>query len=66
MGFVAVLKRFASWRDLNRPSIAEATVAVSEQYARRKLRIKRDQPLEYRGLRLRCIGTKAWRLRHLS
>jgi hypothetical protein len=63
MGFVANLRKFADYRDVSRPSISEATVCVTEQYARRKLRIKKDQPLVYRGLRLKCIGSKLWRAR---
>jgi hypothetical protein len=37
-----------------------------EQYARRKLRLKKDEPLVYRGLQLRCIGSKLWRERQQS
>ena len=66
MGFVAVLKRFAAYRDISRPSITVATVCVTEQYARRKLRLRKDEPLVYRGLRLRCIGSQLWRNRHYA
>lgn len=65
-GFVGVLAKFADYRDISRPSITEATVAVTEQYARRKLRLKKDEPLVYRGLQLRCIGSKLWRERQQS
>lgn len=63
MGFIAVLKKFADYRDSARPSINQATIAVTEKYARKKLGIKKDEPLTYRGLKLRCIGSKLWRER---
>jgi hypothetical protein len=56
-----VLDRFADWRDKNRPSINSATVSARTATVRRMLKIKKDQPLVYRGLALRCIGSKAWR-----
>lgn len=62
-GFVEVLRKFADYRDHARPSINKATVAVTEKYARKKLGIKKDEPLTYRGLTLRCIGSKLWRER---
>lgn len=57
MGFIAVLKKFADYRDHARPSINQATVAVTEKYARKKLGIKKDEPLVYRGLSLRRKDT---------
>lgn len=63
-GFVRVLDKFADYRDISRPSIKEATVAVTETYARRRLKLKKYQPLVYRGLSLRCIGSKQWRDEH--
>lgn len=66
MGFVAVLKRFADYRDVSRPSIKEATVCVTEEYCRRKLRLKKGDPLVYRGLTLKCIGSKGWRDRQFE
>jgi len=62
-GFVAVLEKFANYRDHARPSINQATIAVTEKYARKKLGIAKDAPLIYRGLSLRCIGSKLWRER---
>lgn len=61
MGFVKLLREFADYRDKGRPSIDVATVAVTEPYARKVLKVKKDEPLVYRGLRLRCIGSKRWR-----
>lgn len=63
MGFVAVLRKFADYRDISRPSIREATICVTETYARRKLGLKKDDPLVYRGLQLKCIGSALWRVR---
>lgn len=63
MGFVKVLREFADYRDSARPQIDTATVAVTERYARRVLRVKKDQPLIYRGLTLKCVGSKAWKER---
>jgi hypothetical protein len=65
VGFVRVLNDFAEWREMCRPSIGVATVAVTERYARRKLRIRKSEPLEYRGLTLKCIGSKQWRSRRM-
>jgi hypothetical protein len=61
VGFVKLLREFADYRDKGRPSIDTATVAVTEKYARKVLGVKKDEPLVYRGLRLRCIGSKLWR-----
>lgn len=61
MGFVRVLREFADYRDKGRPDIDVATVAVTERYARRVLGVKKHEPLIYRGLRLRCIGSKRYR-----
>lgn len=62
-GFIEVLNKFADYRDHARPAISQATVAVTEKYARKKLGIKKDAPLEYRGLSLRCVGSARWRQR---
>lgn len=65
MGFMRALNDFAEWRAKCRPSISVATIAVTERYARRKLRLRKRQPLEYKGLTLKCIGSKAWRDRQV-
>lgn len=65
-GFVAVLEKFADYRDHARPSVNQAVVAVTEKYARKRLGIKKDAPLVYRGLTLRCIGSKLWRERRFA
>jgi hypothetical protein len=56
-----VLDRFADWREKNRPSIVTATVAARETTVRRRLRLKKKDPLVYRRLKIRCIGSKRWR-----
>lgn len=63
VGFVKRLREFADYRDKARLSIAAATVSVTERYARRVLRVKKDEPLVYRGLQLKCIGSKLYRER---
>lgn len=60
MGFVRVLKEFATYRETARPEIDVATVAVTERYARRVLGLAKDAPLVYRGLTLKCIGSRRW------
>lgn len=62
-GFVHDLARFREFADRAltfKPT--EATIAVTETYARRKLKIKQGLPLEYKGLQLKCIGSPRWRL----
>jgi hypothetical protein len=66
VSFKAVLDKFADYRDKANRQINAATVCVTERYARSVLKIKKDKPLEYRGLSLRCIGSKRWRQEHLS
>jgi N-acetylglucosamine kinase-like BadF-type ATPase len=66
MGFLKTLNEFADYRDRASLSITEATVSVTEKYARRLLKIKKDEPLSYRGLTLKCIGSARWRLNNLS
>lgn len=36
MSFLSTLKKFAEWRDLNRPSISNATVEVTEAEREKK------------------------------
>lgn len=62
--FVVTLQRFLEWRDHSKSQINAATVEVTEQYARRKLGIPKDQPISYGGLALKCIGSKKWREEH--
>lgn len=73
--FLVTLKRFADWRDGAKSPINAATVEVTERYARRKLGLPKTAPLEFRGLTLKCIGSKAvrkaadqrrWNERHSS
>lgn len=66
MGFLKVLRSFADYCDKGKLAVEVATVSVTEQYARRVLGVKKDQPLVYRGLKLKCVGSKRWRMEHLS
>ena len=59
--FTHELDRFIDYVTVTRPSIKNATVSVTESYARRRLKLKKDAPLIYRGLSLKCIGPKKWR-----
>lgn len=58
MSFVQHLPKLARF------SVNRITVAVSEPYARRKLKLKKDQPLAWHGIPLNCIGSELWRRRH--
>lgn len=66
MSFMKTLEQFADWREKFRPSITIATLSVCPETARRKLRIRKGEPLEYRGLKLRCVGSKLWRERRAA
>lgn len=59
-----VLDRFADWRDASNPQVVSATVLAREATVRKALRIKKAEPLVYRGLTLRCVGSKRWRYAH--
>lgn len=61
MSFVRELDQFAAYIAVSRPQINTVTVAVTEKTARRAIRLKKAAPLEYRGLQLRCIGSRRWR-----
>jgi hypothetical protein len=63
-GVARMLDEFATWRDANRPDITVATVAVRASTVRKALKLKKDEPLVFRGLAIRCIGSKRWRLEH--
>lgn len=60
---VAVMRtlEYASTPGTRRPSCI--TVSVTEKTARRRLRIKKGQPITYQGVELKCVGTRAWRLK---
>jgi hypothetical protein len=59
-----VLDRFADWREASNPRVQSATIAAREATVRRALRIKKAEPLVYRGLTLRCVGSTRWRYEH--
>lgn len=61
MSFIQELDQFANYIATARPEIAQATVAVTEKTARRALKLKKAEPLVYRGLALKCVGSKRWR-----
>lgn len=62
--FIEALKHFADYRDISAPSVSHATVDVTEQYARRRLKLKKKDPLVYRGLALTCRGSRSYRASH--
>lgn len=59
--FRATLRRLLAWRQDTQSRIAGVTVEVTENYARRVLKLHKRDPLVYRGLELRCIGSRRWR-----
>lgn len=61
MSFIQELDQFVDYVATARPSIKTVTVAVRERTARRALKLKKCEPLAYKGLELRCIGSKRWR-----
>jgi hypothetical protein len=61
MSFIKTLDEFTTYIATARPSISTATVAVTEKTARRVLKLKKKDPLTYKGLTLKCVGSKRWR-----
>lgn len=41
--------------------VPRITLACTEKYARRVLKLKKDKPLEWQGIPLNCIGSEKWR-----
>jgi hypothetical protein len=64
MSVKATLDRFADWREASNPAVTAATIAAREATVRKALRLKKREPLVYRGLALRCIGSREWRANH--
>lgn len=62
--FKTTLDRFCDYREVSSPSVTHATFDVIERTARKVLRLKKRDPLIYRGLALTCRGSRAWRQRH--
>lgn len=60
-GFVSTLDKFCDWREKHKPTIAVAVIEVTEATARRRLKIPKTEPLRYRGLSLKCIGSTRYR-----
>lgn len=48
-----VLDDFADYAKRGCPKIEAVTVAVTERYLRRRLELKKTDPLEYKGLRIK-------------
>lgn len=61
MSFIDKVEQFADYRAKVKLDLDSVTVAVTPKYARKKLCIGKDDPLVYKGLTLRCIGSKRWR-----
>jgi hypothetical protein len=66
MSFIKDLDRFIDYVKTAKPSINRATVDVTERYARQKLKMKKADPLIYKGLTLSCRGSKRWRYENQS
>lgn len=58
MSFLSDLEKLADHIAIACPTVTTVTCAVTERYARRQLKIKRKFPLVYRGLTLKCVGSK--------
>ncbi len=58
MSFAKHLPKIAKY------SVSRITLGVTEKTARKVLKIKKDQPLQYKGIPLNCIGSEAYRKRH--
>ncbi len=41
--------------------VKQATLGVRTKTLRRKLKLKAKDPLEYRGIAIKCIGSQKWR-----
>lgn len=61
MCFKTELDNFVEYIKTAKPDISHATVDVTERYARKKLKVKKKDPIVYRGLALSCRGSKKWR-----
>lgn len=61
MNFRRQVDRLCAWRKPAGSRIEGVTVEVTEGYARRVLRLRKHDPMVYRGLELRCIGSRRWR-----
>jgi hypothetical protein len=62
-GFVHGLDRLAEHRSrVVGCKLVNVTIKVTERYARRRLGLRKDEPLMYRGLVLRCTGKSMTRI----
>jgi len=61
MSFLDDLKAFVANVERDELDIRVATVAVLPETARRRLKLKKADPLFYGGMALRCIGSQRWR-----
>lgn len=57
MRHLAELRSSGPVRMSEQPTVVE----VTEKYARRTLHIPKDEPLVWKGVAFRCIGSKRWR-----
>jgi hypothetical protein len=61
--FISEIDRLLAWKQKSNSPISAVTVSVTEKTARPRLKLKKKDPLVYKGLELKCVGTRAWRLR---
>jgi hypothetical protein len=61
MSIKSQLDKIAEFNALSGNRLESAIVAAIESTVRRALKLKKKDPLKYRGLRIKCIGSKAWR-----
>ena len=60
---MARLNEVLAWRVKGCRKVEHVTLAVTEKTVRRKLRLKKAEPLQYKGLSITCIGSRASRLK---
>lgn len=61
MSFLQELQKLADWNRVNACRLEATWVAVTEPYCRRRLRLKKHEPLTYCGIALTCVGSQRWR-----
>jgi len=62
-GFMAQLNEVLAWRVKGCRKVEHVTLAVTEKTVRRRLFIKKSEPLQYKGIAITCIGSRAARLK---
>lgn len=64
MDFIGHMQEYLKAARVGGREIRQITIDVTERYARKRLGIKKSNPLTYDDIPLRCIGSRGWRLRN--